>query len=565
VAISPLALLPVTAEGRGQVKTEAELKAHAGQLSIFFSALFRERDTVRIFPKLSNSAKVRFRSNPESLPQSLYGKDLWYWDYDNSPLLKGKVVVGDAEIETEYKEPTRVPRDILDAFSRKPTSKNIQTLARLHHLNALGYDIFFCVNPLTCPSRMQATVRLARHVLAEMDHVPLDEQQRILSLYKDHISALTFSGRRSLHAYFRLSDMWNESALTWKDLQNKRHLKDLPDHGVPWPAYASVASCHITEIESHGCSVDDKAKDYSALARVPGFLHCISGKPCEVLSLNPDAYPMDLDADSVSVIDEEPALHIYSPPEPPATVEPPLASIKREEPDLIYVSAVPKVTEGRWLHELDDFNRLKTCGIPALGHRRKCHDCFFTAARVMGWDGEAMAREWASIIARVPGNTRESPEDAVKDMLCDFASRQSKTPLDIYLPDLTRLPRPGLQAVRKKLAAVNCPESVKVSAILRKVIVPKLRTLTVKCAAGIGIHAKDIQMAARGKYKEAFEWMQSRGIMVCTNDRYLAGVRTKQYRINIPLVIWLCGYRPAELDWKKAGRQIESCSWRHVA
>jgi hypothetical protein len=51
------------------------------------------------------------------------------------------------------------------------------------------------------------------------------------------------------------------------------------------------------------------------------------------------------------------------------------------------------------------------------------------------------------------------------------------------------------------------------------------------------------------RYREALEWMMGAGLLECTGMNYLPGRRTRTYRVNVPMLIWLAGFRTGDLAW----------------
>lgn len=61
--------------------------------------------------------------------------------------------------------------------------------------------------------------------------------------------------------------------------------------------------------------------------------------------------------------------------------------------------------------------------------------------------------------------------------------------------------------------------------------------------------------------------MQSAGIVTCENRKCRRGVHTRQYRVNIPLVLWLAGYKTGNWsgEWSdKARTALEQPVMAHV-
>ena len=77
----------------------------------------------------------------------------------------------------------------------------------------------------------------------------------------------------------------------------------------------------------------------------------------------------------------------------------------------------------------------------------------------------------------------------------------------------------------------------------------------------VGVRSTELRNAAhiRGQsrgYRGLWGWMQKVGIVTCMNSDYVPESRTRQYGVNIAMVLWLCGFRTDELGWCAAARNI---------
>ena len=166
-----------------------------------------------------------------------------------------------------------------------------------------------------------------------------------------------------------------------------------------------------------------------------------------------------------------------------------------------------------------------------------------------------MAREWRRIIKRNPEATVESVKSAVRDMLLAWKATDG---VRIYLPDVSKLPdlddaKRGVLETR--LVGMGCREPRKAARIVARVLLPLIKSLPRQCRQGtVGIQSTDLRNAAhiRGHtrgYKDLWDWMQKVAIVACKNHDYVPDSRTRQYGVNIPLIVWLCGYRTEDLEW----------------
>lgn len=550
-----------------------DLPAHAEMLKEFFSALFDPRDTAYIYPRLRPHSPLTIRSglNPDELPT------------------EGRVV------------------------SRRPSSMNTKTLARLHELNATGYDIYFCINPLIHPRRCQKGVVLARNILVEMDESDMDTQMEMLERFKSNIVSATYSGGRSLHMIVRLNPpLWNPNRVgrmmvPW--------LKE-GETSARWPQYVDLANRWISRFGMLGQTIDTRAaKDYARLSRVPGFLHAGTGVVSTLEHLdrnmswdwknevdaeyNQDCEPTDEELEERHQM-QEAGLSEYDRdricgrdvlfPEivnAQSSNPRPMGGDNGKKEGVNGVSGAegkalkpsPRLggTEGliglnintsgtsvvhtspqrSFLDDIDDYERLIKAGLPGRGTRMKMHKVMFSVARIFNWSEELMESEWREIIDAnpKPKGTDKDVDEAVKSLLGDWRANKKYV---LYLPDLRGLPDiDGERAkiLEARLVGRGCKESRKAARIVAKVILPLIKSLPRQCRLGtVGIQSRALREAthirghSRG-YKDLWDWMQKVGIVACKNDEYVPKIRTRQYRINIPLVLWLCGFRTEELVW----------------
>lgn len=546
-----------------------DLMAHAELLRGFFSALFGPRDVVHIYPRLRPDSPLTIRSglNQDELPT------------------EGRVV------------------------SRRPSSTTTKTLARLHELNAQGYDIYFCVNPLIHPRRCQKAVLMARNILIEMDHSDMETQREMLERYKSNIASATYSGSRSLHMIVKMNPpLWNPNRVVRMMVPRLKEGQT----SARWPQYVELANRWISRIEMLGHSIDNRAaKDYARLSRVPGFLHAGTGTVSALEHLDAKASwdwraETEADVEPPEPTDEEVdacfeareaevpehikeriwGLDVLFPDivgtARPLTGEmssPAVSSRSRESNDkppyqstslsrvghIIKTSTtnvVRNTPQRSFLDDLDDFENLLRTGLPGRGTRMRLHKMAFTAARVFGLSKKRLTAKWRRVIKANPEGTDKELDKAVASLLGDWRANKG---FRLYLPDVTKLPtidqeKTGLLETR--LGKMKCPEPRKAARIVTRVVLPVIRKTPRQCIRGTaGINSTMLREAAniRGEsrgYRRTWEWMQKARIVVCTNREYSPGIQTRMYRVNIPLVLWLCGYRTEELDWRTARRNF---------
>lgn len=547
-----------------QISTDysAKLNADANMLKEFFSMLFDPDESVLIVPGLNTERFKALCANLEGWPKEIGGRETTYFS----------------------KKLGRIqPRRYLNPFSRSPTSASTRNLVALHEINRQGYDIYFAINPMSCRRRCQKTVTMAKHVLVESDTSDIDAQLRFLKEYEANIISAVQSGGKSIHCLVRIEpSRLHPGAVGWREAYR------LPkgETKAPWAEYRQIGDYWIAEAHKHGMEIDTAAAhDHSRVSRVPGFLHGKTGRRAEVVKMNPMASwdwrgsvksSMLVRSSILSISpnqDDDDSFSILNPKtESFCELLGTFGDLKetRENRDPATTNVVRIIGPysqcqhhgTSFLDVLDDFGRLRESGLPGRHTRRSMHRTLFEAARVYRWSILQMAREWRRIIKRNPKATVESVKSAGRDMLRAWKATDG---VGIYLPDVTKLPdlddakRAVLQT---RLVGMGCNEPRKAARIIERVILPLIKSLPRQCRQGtVGIKSRALREAAHiwghsRDYRHLWEWMQKVGIVTCMNSDYVPESRTRQYGVNILLVIWLCGFRTEELVWNTVASNI---------
>lgn len=524
-------------------------EADGVMLKEFFSILFSPDEKVLMVPGLNKDLFKALCADLAGWPKEIGGRKT---TYDDKKL--GRIQ----------------PRRYLNPFSRSPTSASTRNLAALHEINRQGYDIFFAINPMTCRRRCQKTVTMAKHVLVESDTNDIETQLRFLKEYEPYIVSAVNSGGKSIHCLVRVAPpRLHPGAVGWREASRlgKGETK------APWPEYRRMGDYWIAEAGKHGLKIDTAAAhDHARVSRVPGFLHSKTGRRAEVIRQNPMAswdWRGSVRSSILSISpnqDDDDSFSILNPKtESFFELLGTLGDLKetRENRDPATTNVVRIIgprsqcrhPETSFLDAIDDFEHLRQGGLPGRHTRRSMHRTLFEAARVYRWSILQMAREWRRIIKRNPKATAESVKSAVRDMLRAWKATDG---VGSYLPDATRLP--DLDDARRRtlhcrLVGMGCNEPRKAARIIERVILPLIKSLPRQCRLGtVGIRSTELRNAAhiRGQsrgYRGLWGWMQKVGIVTCKNDDYVPKIRTRQYGVNIPLVLWLNGFRTEELDW----------------
>lgn len=556
-----------------------EAREHADLLRDFFTNLFRPDETVYIFPCLSEKARQEISEGRRKLPVELHKRELTYF-------IPGKGVMNE-------------PHHFLPAFQRTASSTNTAVIEKLKDFNNLGYEIYFAVNPLTCRTRCQRTVYAAHHVVLEADDTDLDLQKRILNDYRDYFSAIIYTGNKSLHAYAKIDPaIPNYSRVGWKDAPKLKSIGKPTTCSLP--QYDAVANFWIEELRQQGLQLDvSVARDFSRVSRVPGFKHSKTGKVAEVLFLNPTPLgsqiiiekrywakawspepheaphnvAMGKDSISTDVISPElqPSVFLGEDVSPidnqvsyiENSVRNPITSsdnqlisenINSRERRKRRTTKTNVIREQSFLDYLKAYETLKRDGITRRGVRRSCHAVLFICKEIYGWNKEQMAAAWRAIVTLHPENIGMAPEAAVEQLLEHYAARQGGSrlslPNTLSLPQDLSFKREHLMAALRGLGCDRPQDVANITNIILRVLWKPIRELPLQCQRGqVGIKAVDFQReCAQKNYKPALAWLEQHHILRLTNASYVIGKRTRQYAVNIPLIVYLLGFQTEELD-----------------
>lgn len=573
-----------------------DVKEHAKVLADFFTKLYAPNEIVHIYPALSLAKRKEVQNDYRRLKEKVHGRELRYKNpkYDGSS-----------------DEPLFLPRQFLKPYRRRAGSTQTKVIEELYDFVDRGYDIYFVVNPLSCPQRCQRTVKEVRHVVLEADEATPEMQETIFKKYQDYFSAIIFTGNKSYHAYARLDPaLPNFSYVGWKTA------RDLNQNGerttCDLPAYGDAAQFWINEMRGQGLQLDEKvAKDFARVSRVPGFRHSESGNVAVIRFLNDDplgsqelmqehhwvpewvslqfdefnpivgtkaAAGTDVVSDVVSAIASDGVPDIV-----------PVMVMKDVKQVGVYTGGdtapygqgknrgaghgehvVPvkrgreeRITETnlkpgqRFLDHLQTYDHLKRDGIPSRHLRRSYHVAMFASARVFGWDRQELTDEWRTIVTKHPEHIGLTPEQAVQELMGHLdSSTHSETltlPNTTFLPDDVAERREHLEAA---LVALGCPEPRNVANMIIRVLWRSVRELPWQCREGtLGIRTSALcKVCTHGRYLPGLEWMKTRKIVQVTDDSYSEGRKTRRYSVNISLIIYLLGFQSSELDWSEGSQ-----------
>ncbi len=413
---------------------------HAEMLAEFFTTLFGPDERVHIFPMLAGG-RDKFMEKINDIDEYVGGKQVKYWGYDWE----------DNNSETMNIQKW-VPIKVTKPFSRKASSKSTKIIPHLRALSDLGYDMFFCINPLSCQNRCQLTVQKASHILLECDapDIPVENQFELLMKHKDVFASITFSGSKSLHALLQIDPpLWNPNRLKWQQLRYIDKNKKTPD----WTEYLEISQYLIDQLAKDGLPVDrPAANDYTRLSRLPGYLNWKTGNLSEIRYLNPkalfsvDCYKSDMAWDNdfgsfcmpndvpndvleADILDNDVLFKDIIPISVSGNESENGLSglrggglVKRKRKVNTATTNVmhirnPKSQKKTFLDDLKQYDNLKINGIQSRHMRLNLHPIMFRVSRLLGMTEDEMIGEWRNIVSINPCNIGFSVDKAIEDFM----------------------------------------------------------------------------------------------------------------------------------------------------
>lgn len=543
-----------------------DLESHSRMLKEFLGVLFDKDDLVLIVAGLGDEKHKALCECLGDWPEEVGGRRTTYFSKKH-----GRVR----------------PRAFLKPFIVTQTAVDAGDLAALHEVNRQGYGIFFAVNPMSCGRRCQKAVTTARHILIEADKSDIGSQLRFLGDHEAEIVSAVHSGGKSIHCLVRVTPPRPNPNVVgaWTAFRLRKGFTR-----ATWAEYGQMAAYWREEALKWGVVTDPLCvSDYARVSRVPGFVHAGTGRRAELIRLNPSA---SWDWRGISFAPDDPPEALVSrevfqegspdeydsssfsssnpkiqQPEQPKEQQPfsftAMRCVVRDPDKRRPLSGMDR----SFLDHVADFETLRRSGLPGRHVRRELHRALFVTSRVFCLGKSRMKEEWAAVIGRNPKATPESPESAVEDMLRAFCATKG---IIIYLPDLSKLPElteSNMAEMRNRLDRLGCPETAKAMRIVSRVLIPFVRTNPGRCAWGpVRIKSEFLRRAAncRGSYrghKEVWEWMRAVKLIKRIKKGYRRGVVSRLYRLNIPMLLWLCGFKTADLVWDQA----EGHAWPELA
>jgi hypothetical protein len=484
------------------------------ELRTFLSEAYKPVDKIRFFPKLSDNADIT------KLPQRFHRHDLGYYDRNN---------------RWHWNR-------IVSAFETTLTSKRFNsTIKALYELNALGYDIYICPNPLSSRERMQCTVIGMRWLVIESDTNTLAEQHDFLDRHRQHFRLAVWSGNRSLQCWLPILPIRNPSCLfKWRVINEaKRDGESCPG----CEEYEQLANKVERLCGLEGIHPDTKVtQNFACLIRCPGFKHTKTGKEARLIHFRPikstnivlTGSPLPPSSEQLTDEVQEPAQEI------------PSASSTSSVSSSSTPSTLSNLT---WLDWLWKFNELQRTGIPRRYTRYALQRAAITTANVFHWSNDKLQQEWRQVIELHPEHIGCDVEYEIEDVVRHREEAGDFTP---HLPRVpTMLADWREETLRENLKQLGCPNSKGITRLLFRVFYPQAcqavgaantyGTLTVQSARMQGVCHE---------YKSALGWLEAVNIAKLVHAGYIVGERSRQYWVNLPALLFLLGFKSAELEWR---------------
>jgi len=541
-------------------RTKEFLKEHAQTIRDFLVALFGEDEQVWIFPAITDE---KFNSNKNLIPACLHGKSLTYSAKDSDEMKNRRFVL---------------------PFSRKSSSCGTQQVSKLWEFADLGYDIYFCINPLTTNKKCQRTVRQGVNILIESDTESLERQKEVLLQNKAIIRAALYTGSKSIHAYIHLTPpLWNPNQVGYKQAKGLKNKKCL------FPDFVTTSDAIINRFESQDFKVDTgPARDWTRVSRLPGFPHGKTGKPSEVLWINPASsydtdtivknklfnllMPDDSCTESSSQINSSISVHnkhfndsldLDSSKSPPELSVIPVKHVSEETTNNKAITKIVK-HKGSYLDSLQAIEACLRHGITQRGTRRKLQYDLMVTGIIMGWDESRLMDVWKSILLTGEPSIGCSTDKAQREFESVLIKKTSPS---IFKENMRTIPHvsPSLDKKRAQSLFYEFPagkeEGKNILRLLSQVVLPKIRKLPLEVGTGrLNITAKEMLAAClRGKYRPALDWLIINNFVQITNE-YTFKKRARAYWVNVPLVNYLMGFKTEDLDWSVPVRMSNSQS-----
>ena len=562
-------------------------ETHLKMLKAFHRCVLGSR-TAYVFPRLHDELQLYYSEHPRLLPESLHGKALRD--------------AFDAEAPTDPDDPAWCyAYPVPSPFARKPSWGRLSSLAQLLDFNGLGYDIQVPVNPLTCKIVGQKTVSFCLNILAESDGWDIEGQLLALKPFRNETVSILTSGRRSVHAVFRL-EKWisNPHRLGWKLARKAQERYRL---GKPIREFVEAVNFLKARLKKAGFWPDaDAMVNHCVFTRLPGFRHGMTGRISELVYLNPNlsqwissskgyvskelkslwdegrkasvsmadssvSISKTDPTDDDSINDSEKMIGVGDggrgiPQDAKAFPKADTKSVKECAPPVpvnVYKNrskaSPPSSSSSEGNHNfLDDwatYRSLKEQGIPKRHKRRRLHMPMFTMATVFGWDEDKLADEWREIVEINPRCIGCGSDEAVRDILAAWASRSHHEA--IRLPDLAELPDLDERKSRALLGALKkagCPKPRIATRIVSEMLIPMGRKLPAQSKDGsLGLKSEEMLVKFGSGYRVAREGLVAAGLLEVADRSYCRGRQTMKYRINWPRLLIRCGYEAGELRW----------------
>lgn len=503
-----------------------------------------------------------------------------------------------------------LPFDILlypwevSAGRKREYPRLAQVYAKMRTVNRLGFDIYVCPNPVSHGRHFKKCVQRIYAMAVEFDRTPIEKQREFVTAVSSHSCVAVHSGGESIHTYLRflghIDNPHFQSFPSHKEFTEARKRGELGKcPRIPEYDFA-VSVVEQFAVEHGGLKPDPSVyKDWSTLARCPGFEHTGSGNLSRTVegslhfrtSFDPSALNATLKhpvrvRDGWDEIDDDcgdATLTTSTEHLTPASAPRQDARHTAREPPA--GTTAPRTTP---LLVIERYQVLRRDGIPEVGTRRHHLMTLVNVAWIFGWirrikgrvsvNRQRIGRELRAILtATLDATTRPPRMEATReeattqfaDLLARIEGGSIPAPRQAW-PDCKALPVLGkerVDALKERIGQLigsgEMPlpsewQGEKVGAVARgaqrvvtEILYERLRTHTRHCRRGtLSVPARAIQgKCIDGRMGAVKAWLILSHLMQIRKGYSKEQARTYRYWVNAPLILHLLGFRHGDIRW----------------
>ena len=502
------------------IPNEDELLAQAKELRNFLQIMFPKETHIYIQPILSDGIQLDYQLGVRELL--------------DTPIVNNKPIKVESLINLKAGESgfIRSPAKTQNVIKRNINGLNIKQLLTLWQYAALGYNVFYSINPISCSIKSKHTVKYISHILIESDTDSIETQQAFADSHIDIIKASYTSGNKSIHTIVALDEVLFNKYLGYKQYAELNRLKRLPSiQNKTYDIIVQYIRSVFTDINADPKTLNN----YACYSRLPTFPHPHTGKIATINIINPDASLFISKCISTIKLN----MHIsMQNNDLHASIPPTIANTDIEKHKEYSINNVTNVGRTSLFEYWIDYKRINTYGLPEVGTRLKASIAFHKVGQMLGRD---MSQEWRAVLER--GNIRCSIEDGMKSYL-------QLEPTRIFIPDMS-----AIDINKATVGAMQWDVFVDYKDVRKenlygvcRHILEKVIEMPLQAERGqLGLYSINIKNACVDqKYKSVMRWLEANNICKMKTD-YAAKKQTRKYWVNIPLLLVFMGYADMQI------------------